>query len=146
MPQWYISFLSMLVMPLKKLESFTLATHSNGTLLASNITLGREGLQRTSTQCVTVLNLFCHWHSSKILWNFCPLLFGLKFLKKTRTLPNYTLHYRDLASPSNIRLFQMCFEKVHNWRAHIRHQCRKTTVLCCHRCLINTGVEKLNYI
>ncbi len=25
---------------------------------------------------------------------------------------------------------------------HIRHQCRKTIVLCCHRCLINTGVIK----
>ncbi len=31
-------------------------------------------------------------------------------------------------------------------RAHIRHQCRKTTVLSCHRCLINTGVEKMNNI
>ncbi len=25
-----------------------------------------------------------------------------------------------------------------------RHLCRKTTVLSCHRCLINTGVEKMN--
>ncbi len=30
-----------------------------------------------------------------------------------------------------------------NRATHIRHQCRKTTVLSCHRCLINTGVEKL---
>ncbi len=29
-----------------------------------------------------------------------------------------------------------------NRTARIRHQCRKTTVLSCHRCLINTGVEK----
>ncbi len=29
-----------------------------------------------------------------------------------------------------------------NRTAHIRHQCRKTTVLSCHGCLINTGVEK----
>ncbi len=29
-----------------------------------------------------------------------------------------------------------------NWRAHIRHQCRKTTVLNCHRCLINTVLKK----
>jgi hypothetical protein len=27
--------------------------------------------------------------------------------------------------------------------ARIRHQCRKTAVLSCHRCLINTGVEKI---
>jgi hypothetical protein len=29
-----------------------------------------------------------------------------------------------------------------NRTAHIRHQCRKTIVLSCHRCLINSGVEK----
>jgi len=32
--------------------------------------------------------------------------------------------------------------KIRNGTVHIRHQCRKTTVLSCHRCLINTGVEK----
>jgi len=31
-------------------------------------------------------------------------------------------------------------------RARIRHQCTKTTALSCHRCLINTGVEKMNII
>ncbi len=29
-----------------------------------------------------------------------------------------------------------------NGTAYIGHECRKTTVLNCHRCLINTGVEK----
>jgi hypothetical protein len=29
-----------------------------------------------------------------------------------------------------------------NRTAHIRYQCRKTTVLSCHRCQISTGVEK----
>ncbi len=29
-----------------------------------------------------------------------------------------------------------------NGTACIRQQCRKTAVLSCHRCLINTGVEK----
>ncbi len=33
-----------------------------------------------------------------------------------------------------------------NRTAHIRHQCRKTTVLSCQRCLINTGIEKMNNI
>jgi hypothetical protein len=33
-----------------------------------------------------------------------------------------------------------------NRTAHIRRQCRKTTVLSCHRCLINSGVEKMNYL
>jgi hypothetical protein len=35
---------------------------------------------------------------------------------------------------------------LHNRTTHIRHQCRKTTVLSCHRCIINTGVEKINNI
>jgi hypothetical protein len=30
-----------------------------------------------------------------------------------------------------------------NGTAHNRHQCRKTAVLCCHRLLINSGVEKM---
>ncbi len=33
-----------------------------------------------------------------------------------------------------------------NRTAHIRYKCRKTTVLSCHRRLINTGVEKMNNI
>ncbi len=33
-----------------------------------------------------------------------------------------------------------------NRTARIRHQCRKTTALSCHRSLINTGVEKMNCI
>ncbi len=46
---------------------------------------------------------------------------------------------------------QMSLSKSKCWYSnnrtvHIRHQCRKTTVLGCHRCLINTGVEKMNYI
>ncbi len=31
-----------------------------------------------------------------------------------------------------------------NATVRIRHQCRKNTVLSCHRCLINSGVEKMN--
>ncbi len=33
--------------------------------------------------------------------------------------------------------------KPFNRTACIRHQCRKTTVSRCHRCLINPGVKKL---
>jgi hypothetical protein len=33
-----------------------------------------------------------------------------------------------------------------NRTACIRHQCRRTTVLSSHRCIINTGVEKMNNI
>ncbi len=30
--------------------------------------------------------------------------------------------------------------------AHFKHQFKKPIVLSCHRCLINSGVEKINYI
>jgi hypothetical protein len=33
-----------------------------------------------------------------------------------------------------------------NGTVHIRHLCRITAVLSCYRCLINTGVEKMNCI
>ncbi len=33
----------------------------------------------------------------------------------------------------------------HNRTTHNRQSCRKTMVLSCHRCLTNTGVEKMNY-
>ncbi len=32
-----------------------------------------------------------------------------------------------------------------NRTMRIGHQCRETIVLSCHRCLINNGVEKMNY-
>ena len=35
-----------------------------------------------------------------------------------------------------------CNAKLVNGTARIRHQCRKTAVLSCHRFLINSGVEK----
>ncbi len=43
------------------------------------------------------------------------------------------------AGPCNISLFA-------NRRAYIRHLCIKTSVLSCHRCLNDTGVEKMNNI
>jgi len=54
----------------------------------------------------------------------------------------------------NISVDEMAVDKMtldempccHNGTVRIRHQCRKTTVLSCHRCLINTGVEKMNFI
>jgi hypothetical protein len=38
--------------------------------------------------------------------------------------------------------------KSNDWNGteHVRHYCRKTIVLSCHRCLINSGVEKMNNI
>ncbi len=35
---------------------------------------------------------------------------------------------------------------IDNRTTHIRHQCRKTAVLSCHRFIIKTGAEKMNNI
>jgi hypothetical protein len=43
-------------------------------------------------------------------------------------------------------LLRVMFIKTENGTAHIRHQCRRKTVLSCHRCPIKTGVEKMSYI
>jgi hypothetical protein len=61
------------------------------------------------------------------------------------------LHYKQVKSiiytSSSITL-ALAFTniKAANKTAHISHLCRKTTALRCHRCLINTGVEKMNNI
>ncbi len=44
---------------------------------------------------------------------------------------------------SSIQMLQI---STNNRTACFRHKGRKTTVLSCHRCLLNTGVEKMNYI
>jgi hypothetical protein len=36
--------------------------------------------------------------------------------------------------------------RFQNGTVLIRHQCRKTAVLSCHRFLINSGVEKMNKV
>ncbi len=33
-----------------------------------------------------------------------------------------------------------------NRRARIKHRCRKTADFSCHRCLMNTGAEKMDFI
>ncbi len=45
-----------------------------------------------------------------------------------------------------ILMEQRTLKNVNNATVHIRHQCMKTKVLSCHRCLIKTGDEKINYI
>ncbi len=60
-------------------------------------------------------------------------------------------HSRGVIYNSNLFIVQvigvakesMLGSAIGNRRAHIRHQWRKTTVLSCHRCLINTDVEKM---
>jgi hypothetical protein len=39
------------------------------------------------------------------------------------------------------KMEQQALKNVNNRTAHIRHQCRKTTVFGCQRCLINSGAK-----
>jgi len=48
------------------------------------------------------------------------------------------------ASRVTLRIVASLLE--HNRTAHIRHLSKKTSILSCHRFLIKTGVEKMNYI
>jgi 6-phosphofructokinase len=49
-------------------------------------------------------------------------------------------------SGDNITIFFKSNNTFYNRRTCIRHQCRKTIVLRCHRCLINTVIEKMNTV
>ncbi len=78
-----------------------------------------------------------------------------------RYAPLSSLYYLDVYG-CIIKIFWSSYDDHHEWHvyykdvlalasvvnstAFIRHQCRKTAVLNWHRCLINTGVEKMNSI
>ncbi len=70
-------------------------------------------------------------------------LFTKLIYKNYHHMQSY-LQIQELLKMPN--LLRVGFIKTENGTARIRHQCRKTTVLSRHRCLINTGVEKMNYI
>jgi len=64
---------------------------------------------------------------------------------------NHNMFIVQAAEPFGHFLFGFTFWRLANYtitlpiEQHVfRHQYRKTTVLSCHRCLINTGVEKMN--
>ncbi len=50
------------------------------------------------------------------------------------------------ADNPNIKKRNQNLKNPTNRTACIRHLCRITTVLSCHRCVINTSVEKMNNI
>jgi hypothetical protein len=45
-----------------------------------------------------------------------------------------------------ILMEKRALKNVNNGTVRIKHQCMKIKVLSCHRCLIKTGDEKINYI
>ena len=65
-------------------------------------------------------------------------------LKKVIKLKLNVKYYFDLNLFFNIR--DSDSGPFHRRTACIRHLCRKTADLNCHRCLINTGIEKMNNI
>ncbi len=50
--------------------------------------------------------------------------------------------FKSKQTNCNLQLIKIELANRTEW---IIHQCRKTAVLSCHRWLINTGVEKINY-
>ncbi len=65
------------------------------------------------------------------------------------TIMTFSINVKTSAENRNWARYADChFAECHyaNRTACIRHHYRKTTVLSCHRCLINTGVEKMNHI
>jgi len=62
----------------------------------------------------------------------------LKMIVNTM-ISNSMVIYRDILTLAKVNT-------ALNGTARNRHQCRKIAVLSCHRFLINSGVEKMNYI
>jgi len=60
--------------------------------------------------------------------------------QKTKVTENYSQH---MSTHMRQNFFSISSDK----RATcFKHLCRKTTVLSCHKCLLNTGVDKINNI
>ncbi len=74
---------------------------------------------------------YCVWIEEKcVFWQICfAQLHSLIF----KCLQTYFLVINNSKDST---------KNCYNRRTHIRHQCRKTTLITCQRCLINTGVEK----
>jgi hypothetical protein len=88
---------------------------------------------------------------------FLSILQPNNFAFQTFVLKNVPMHMKNPNKPCIKQLSKLFFETFYflhfccgtfcdNRTGHIRHKCRKTTVLSCHRCLINTCFEKMNNI
>ncbi len=63
----------------------------------------------------------------------------------------YCYSFLKLNLHSHLKLFENAllpskYDNLLDKATNIRHLCRKTTVLSCHRCQINTSAEKMNHI
>ncbi len=96
-----------------------------------------------------LLRYFNHWKSrvKNRSWLFKPAKQHLvTFILTRHKLGHFVLSEKSFFSMNCLLFFNSFFIWLSkfNRTAHIRHQCKKTTVLSCHRCLINTGVGKMN--
>ncbi len=73
---------------------------------------------------------------------------GGAFLSMTTCLEYFFFVAKPRRGQRLSEFYKTCsvFTNFVNRAPHIRHQCRKKTVFSCHRCLINSGVEKMNNI
>ncbi len=76
------------------------------------------------------------------LWNSLPY----EKSERMSSLTTRGLFHRYFWCQSRGTFVQISFKGNFNKRACIIHQCRKTTILSSHRCLINIVVEKMNNI
>ncbi len=76
------------------------------------------------------------------------LLGQLSFPRRVRPILQAPIHlsFDEVAMHVGHKVLMVVELYFTNRRAHIRYQCRKAAVCICHQGLINTGVEKKNYI
>jgi len=79
------------------------------------------------------------------LWNSLPYEKSERMSSLT-TMGPFHQHFWCQSRGTFVQIIFYVFKGNINKRACIIHQCRKTTILSCHRCLINIVVENMNNI
>jgi hypothetical protein len=114
------------------------------TVIAFNITSSYHTMSKMfySEKHTSLLHLSVKcFPLGSILRTFCALLFPKLFMADRiwQKVQNY-------GGCCKIHNHQYPKKFQRNGTVRIRHRCKKTTVLSCHRCLIYTGVAKMNNI
>jgi hypothetical protein len=123
-------------------------------LFCSNVDYGGSLLHNVNGRNYFGIVMSCHCHFQPCLiltaWPFTWLrstVWLLAVLGNVRLGLNWlTVKYMNLLQSLSTFCKILSNITARNRTARIRHWCRKTTVLSCQRCLINTGIEKVNNI
>jgi hypothetical protein len=70
-------------------------------------------------------------------------------IKRPLILIIFIMHSQKICNKlylNSLNLLKDITIQIVDRESRIRHQCRKTTHISCHRCLINTGAEKMSNI